>query len=175
MCGVLLMNLCHPYYPWEGLLTATLPGWTQCYCPLPWAKPGLLDGQPSRLVDLMASSSSGIVAIGRLTLKTEVILRLLTPEVSSSNSPGTAPGKWRPIPGATLEGLTPICRWKLKVKSWKWGVWHSSNLKFEVQSSRVSACWLCVLRPAPCVMQHFFLLYNLPFPGDLLLQLLFTW
>ncbi|MGI6310199.1 MAG: hypothetical protein ACOXZU_01540 [Bacteroidales bacterium] len=69
-----------------------------------------MDGQPSRLVDLMASSSSGIVAIGRLTLKTEVILRLLTPEVSSSNSPGTAPGKWRPIPGATLEGLTPICR-----------------------------------------------------------------
>jgi hypothetical protein len=39
----------------------------------------------------MASSSSGIVAIGRLTLKTEVILQFLTPEVSPANSPDTTP------------------------------------------------------------------------------------
>ena len=41
--------------PRGGILTATLPGWNWCYCPLPRAKPGLLDGQPSRLVNLITA------------------------------------------------------------------------------------------------------------------------
>jgi len=39
--------------PRGGILTATLPGWNWCYCPLPRAKPGLLEDQPSRLVKLI--------------------------------------------------------------------------------------------------------------------------
>ncbi len=39
--------------PRGRILAATLPGWNWCYCPLPRAKPGLLEDQPSRLVDLM--------------------------------------------------------------------------------------------------------------------------
>ena len=39
--------------PLGGILAATLPGWTWCYCPLPRAKPGLLEDQPSRLVKLI--------------------------------------------------------------------------------------------------------------------------
>jgi hypothetical protein len=39
--------------PLGRILAATLPGWNWCYCPLPRAKPGLLEDQPSRLVDLM--------------------------------------------------------------------------------------------------------------------------
>ena len=139
-------ELASPVLPLGELLTATLPGWTQCYCPLSRAKPGLLDGQPSRLVDIMASSSSGIVAIGRLTLKTEVILRFLTPEVSPSNSPGTAPGEWCPIPGATLEGLTPICRWKLKVK-------RLAYFKFKVRGSKFKGFSMLALPLASCVLR----------------------
>ena len=42
-----------PNYPPGGMLAATPPGWTQYYCPLPRAKPGLLEDQPSRLVKLI--------------------------------------------------------------------------------------------------------------------------
>ena len=69
VCDVLLMNWCHPYYSGE-LLTATLPGWTQCYCPIPRAKPGLLDGHPCRLVKfigIIVSWQYG--AIGKWSLK----------------------------------------------------------------------------------------------------------
>ncbi len=41
------------------LLTATPPGWTWCYCPLPRAKPGLLDDQPSRLDLVLLSLTPG--------------------------------------------------------------------------------------------------------------------
>ena len=107
------------------LLTATPPGWTWCYCPLPRAKPGLLEGQPSGLVVLIAifvtwqyrhylkSSPQGrlpycniVICDTSTTGKPGVISGLLTPEVSSSNSPGIAPGKWRPTTSTTPEGLT---------------------------------------------------------------------
>ena len=47
------MALRPPNYPQGGMLAATPPGWNWCYCPLPRAKPGLLEDQPSRLVKLI--------------------------------------------------------------------------------------------------------------------------
>ncbi len=94
------------HYPGQnrGYWMASPPGWTWCYCPLPRAKPGLLDDQPSGLVVLIAI----IVTLGdtSATGKPGVISGLLTPEVSSSNSPGIAPGRWRPTTSTTPEGLT---------------------------------------------------------------------
>ncbi len=93
-------------YPGQnrGYWMASPPGWTWCYCLLPRAKPGLLDGQPSGLVVLIAIfvTLGGASATGN----PRVISGFLTPEVSSSNSPGIAPGKWRPTTGTTPEGLT---------------------------------------------------------------------